>query len=45
MGTEELPIDSLDLATVVIELEVEMGIDPFKDGFISFPTARELAKL
>ncbi len=42
---EELGIDSLDLAMLVRELEQITGHDPFKDGFIDFRTAGELAKL
>lgn len=41
----ELPIDSLDLATIVLQLDAETGRQPFKDGFIEFRTAGELAKL
>ncbi|UYN95917.1 MAG: acyl carrier protein [Enhydrobacter sp.] len=41
----DLPIDSLDLATVLIELQVELGRDPFADGFIEFRTIGELAAL
>ncbi len=41
----DLPIDSLDLATVVVELEAATGLDPFKDGFIEFQTVGELARL
>jgi len=41
----ELPIDSLDLATIVLQLDAETGQQPFKDGFIEFRTAGELAKL
>ncbi len=40
-----LPIDSLDLATIVVELEAATGRDPFSDGFIDFRTVGELAKL
>jgi acyl carrier protein len=40
-----LPVDSLDLAALVIELEGATGIDPFKKGFVNFRTAGELAKL
>jgi len=40
-----LPIDSLDLATLIVELEGTTGIDPFKKGFVNFRTAGELAKL
>jgi len=41
----DLPIDSLDLATVVVELEERTGRDPFRDGFVTFQTAGELAAL
>ena len=41
----DLPIDSLDLASLVRELEEVTGHDPFKDGFVDFRTAGELAKL
>jgi acyl carrier protein len=41
----DLAIDSLDLASLVRELEEVTGFDPFKDGFIEFRTAGELAKL
>jgi acyl carrier protein len=40
-----LPIDSLDLATIVVELEATTGRDPFRDGFIDFRTVEELARL
>lgn len=40
-----LPIDSLDLATLVVELEQATGRDPFKEGFVDFRTAGELARL
>jgi acyl carrier protein len=40
-----LPIESLDLATLVVELDEATGIDPFKKGFVNFRTAGELAKL
>jgi acyl carrier protein len=40
----ELPIDSLDLATIVLRLDAETGQRPFEDGFIEFHTAGELAK-
>jgi acyl carrier protein len=40
-----LPIDSLDLAGLVVELELATGLDPFKDGFVEFRTAGELADL
>jgi hypothetical protein len=41
----ELPVDSLDLAAVVVQLEEMTGGDPFKDGFIEFQTVGELASL
>lgn len=40
-----VPIDSLDLATIVVELEGQFGVDPFKEGFIEFKTIDELAAL
>lgn len=41
----DLPIDSLDLAVMVTELEQETKKDPFKDGFKSFTTVDQLAQL
>jgi acyl carrier protein len=41
----ELGIDSLDLATLVVELEERTGKDPFRNGFRNFTTAGELAAL
>ena len=41
----DLPIDSLDLATIVVELQALTGRDPFQDGFIHFRTVGELARL
>jgi acyl carrier protein len=40
-----VPIDSLDLAVLVRELEEFTGYDPFRNGFINFRTAGELARL
>jgi acyl carrier protein len=40
-----LPLDSLDLAGLVVELENATGIDPFREGFVNFRTAGELARL
>lgn len=40
-----IPIDSLDLAVIVVELEKLTGKDPFQGGFINFQTAGELAAL
>jgi acyl carrier protein len=41
----DLPIDSLDLAVLVAELEDVTGKDPFKDEVREFHTVRELAQL
>lgn len=41
----ETPLDSLDLAIVVVKLEEKTGKDPFKEGFIPFSTIEELANL
>ncbi len=41
----ELSLDSLDLATILIEIQAELGHDPFADGFIEFRTVGELAAL
>ena len=41
----DIPIDSLDLAVVVTELERATKRDPFKDGFKNFRTVGELAQL
>ena len=40
-----LPIDSLDLAALVVELEQITGRDPFQTGFTDFRTAGELSRL
>jgi acyl carrier protein len=40
-----LPIDSLDLAALVVELEVTTGVEPFRDGLVDFHTVGELAAL
>ncbi len=40
-----LPIDSLDLALLVVELEEFTGFDPFATGFVNFRTVGELAQL
>jgi acyl carrier protein len=39
------PIDSLDLAQIVLELQSMTGRDPFEAGFIEFRTVGELASL
>jgi acyl carrier protein len=41
----DVDMDSLDLAMLVRELEDVVGADPFRDGFIEFRTAGELATL
>ena len=41
----QLPIDSLDLAGLVVELETTTGIEPFKNGLVEFHTVGELAAL
>lgn len=40
-----VPIDSLDLAQLVLELQEKTGRDPFASGFIEFRTVGELTKL
>jgi hypothetical protein len=40
-----LPIDSLDLAAVVVELDSITGYDPFRAGFVNFRSAGDLARL
>jgi acyl carrier protein len=42
---EDIPIDSLDLAVLVTELEQVTQKDPFKAGFRDFRTVNELAQL
>ena len=41
----QLPIDSLDLAGLVVELETATGVEPFRNGLIEFHTVGELAAL
>jgi acyl carrier protein len=38
-------LDSVDLATLVFELQEVTGYDPFEQGFVGFRTAGELAHL
>ena len=40
-----IPIDSLDLATIIVELQSVTGRDPFAEGIIEFETIGELAEL
>jgi acyl carrier protein len=41
----DLPMDSLDLATLIVELEISLGYDPFRDGFKVFHSVGELVAL
>ncbi len=41
----ETSLDSLDLAIVLVKMEIKTGKDPFKQGYIFFSTIQELAKL
>ncbi len=41
----DIPLDSLDLAVVLTQLERVLKKDPFKDGFKNFRTVGELAQL
>jgi acyl carrier protein len=41
----DIPFDSLDLAALVVELEIRTGKDPFRSGFIDFRRVDELAAL
>jgi acyl carrier protein len=41
----DLPMDSLDLATLIVTLELTTGIDPFRDGFKTFHSIAELIAL
>ena len=40
-----IPIDSLDLAQIVLELQSKTGRDPFEAGFVEFRTVGELTNL
>jgi acyl carrier protein len=40
-----LPIDSLDLGAIIVELERRCSHDPFQHGIINFRTVGELADL
>jgi acyl carrier protein len=42
---QDIPIDSLDLAALLTELEQATQKDPFKGGFVNFKTVAELAAL
>ena len=41
----DLPMDSLDLATLIINLEERTGKDPFRDGFKDFKSFADLCTL
>ncbi len=41
----QLPMDSLDLATLIVKLELNTGIDPFRDGFKTFHNIGQLLAL
>ena len=43
--SDDSPLDSLDLATLIVMLEEETSIDPFRNGFVEFRTAGELRDL
>lgn len=42
---DAIGLDSVDLATLVFELQEATGYDPFEQGFIGFRTVGELAGL
>ncbi|QYJ74129.1 phosphopantetheine-binding protein [Shewanella sp. FJAT-52076] len=42
---QDLPMDSLDLATLLVSLELTLGKDPFRDGFKTFHSVAELSAL
>lgn len=41
----DFAFDSLDLAALVVQMDVATGTSPFADGFIDFRTVGELAVL
>lgn len=41
----DLPMDSLDLATLVVSLEINTGLDPFRAGFKTFHSVGQLVEL
>jgi len=43
--TGTIGLDSLDLATTVVHLENELGVDPFRDGATPVRTVGELVVL
>jgi acyl carrier protein len=42
---QDLPMDSLDLATLIVSLEINTGIDPFREGFKTFHNVGQLVEL
>jgi acyl carrier protein len=45
LGEGGLELDSLDMATVVAELDAVLGKDPFAEGFPQFRTVGEFIRL
>ena len=43
--TGELGLDSLDLAQLVVSLEKDLGVDPFRDGSATARTLGELVQV
>ncbi|MBO1256011.1 hypothetical protein J3L16_09970 [Alteromonas sp. 5E99-2] len=41
----DLPMDSLDLATLIVSLEMHTGLDPFRSGFKTFYNVGQLVEL
>jgi acyl carrier protein len=41
----DLPMDSLDLATLIVSLEINTGLDPFRTGFKTFHSVGQLVEL
>lgn len=41
----DLPLDSLDLAAILVELQTHFDSDPFASGFINFETVGELVQI
>ena len=45
LGDEGLGLDSLDMATIISELDAKLHIDPFANGAPGFRTVGELVRL
>jgi acyl carrier protein len=43
--SDDLGLDSLDLATLIVSLQEKTQLDPFRSGFIMFRTVGELVDL